>query len=120
MTQLLSNENFGDTSKLKGRDFEFLISPADIEIKNEDFDRIMTPDSFPWTKTIKKNWLYYKVGMDEFSYSWEAPGIQMIFNEEIKFEKAKLIADEVSLKLSNYSGQKVQLIIIPKDKLISF
>jgi hypothetical protein len=38
---------------------------------------------------------YYQVDKDEFSYSWEMPGIQMTFNPEITYLKAKQIADEV-------------------------
>jgi len=94
-----------DLYNLTGKDFEFLITPSDIEIKTEDFDRIMTPDSIEWNKVIKDDWAYYQVGPDEFSYSWEPPGIQMTFNDEINFEKAKLIADEVVAKLSKYTGQ---------------
>jgi hypothetical protein len=46
---------------LSGKDFEFLITPSDIEIKTEDFDRIMTPDSLAWNKVIKDDWPYYQV-----------------------------------------------------------
>ena len=109
-----------DTNKLTGGDFEFLITPSDIEVKKEDFDRVMTPNSFPWTKSIKDNWPYFGVDNDEFSYSWEEPGIQMTFNNEISYNKAKLIADEVVTKLSKYTGQEVELIFIPKNKVISF
>ena len=40
----------------------------------------MTPNSIPWTKVIKNDRVYYKVDKDEFSYSSEIPGIQMMFN----------------------------------------
>lgn len=113
-------ENIVDRSNLTGADFEFLITPSDIEIKSEDFDRIMTPESFGWLKADKNNWNYYQVGSDEFSYSWEIPGIQMTFNNEIKYVKAKQIADEVVAKLSKYTSQKVELVFIPKDRVISF
>ena len=100
-----------DLNILTGKDFEFLITPGDIEIKAEDFDRVMTPDSIAWNKTTKDEWPYYQVGKDGFSYSFEPPGIQMTFNDEIKFEKAKLIADEVVAKLSKYTGQVIELVI---------
>lgn len=109
-----------DTSKLTGSDFEFLITPSDIEISKEDFDYIMTPDSLQWAKTIKDGWLYYQVGTDEFSYSWEEPGIQMTFNKEISYDKAKLIADEVVTKLSKYTSKEIEITFIPKDKVITF
>jgi hypothetical protein len=109
-----------DTSKLTGSDFEFLITPSDIKITKDDFDNIMTPDSLQWTKGIKDDWPYYQVDTDEFSYSWEEPGIQMTFNKEISYNKAKLIADEVVAKLSKFTGQEIELIFIPKDKIINF
>ncbi|CAN5715013.1 hypothetical protein BH10BAC2_BH10BAC2_17230 [soil metagenome] len=109
-----------DKSKLTGKDCEFLITPGDIEVNAKDFDRIMTPDSLSWTKTIKDNWPYYRVDSDEFSYSWEMPGIQMTFNEEIGYCKAKLIADEVVFKLAKYTEQEITLIFIPKNTVIHF
>jgi hypothetical protein len=104
-------DNNCDLNNLTGKDFEFLITGNDIEIKAEDFDRIMTPDSFAWNKITKDDWPFYQVGDDEFSYSWEPPGIQMTFNDEISFQKAKLIADEVVAKLSKYTGQTIELVI---------
>ncbi len=41
------------TTHMTGKDFEFLITPGDLEIKAEDFDSLMTPDSLPWTKVSK-------------------------------------------------------------------
>jgi len=59
---------------MTGKDFEFLLTaPGDIEIKNEDFDRIMTPDSMDCKKVLRDNWVYYQVGNDEFSYSLKCP-----------------------------------------------
>ncbi|MBK9256913.1 MAG: hypothetical protein IPM42_15635 [Saprospiraceae bacterium] len=101
----------------KGEDFEFLIV-GDIEIFS-DFDNIMTPNSFEWIKTIKNDWDYYIVGQDEFSYSVEEPGIQMTFNKEISFEKAKQIADEVIANIIA-TGQKAELTILDKKNLYRF
>lgn len=109
-----------NTEKLNAGEFEFLITPGDIEISAEDFDNIITPDLLKWTKITKGNWPYYRVGTDEFTYSWEMPGIQMTFNKEMPFEKAKIIADEVVNKLSKYTGEEINLLIIPTDKIIRF
>jgi len=102
---------------MKGKDFEFLITPGDIEINPDDFDNLMTPDSMPWTKVSTKDWTYYKVGEDEFSYSCELPGIQMTFNAEITFEKARQIVEEVANKLKKHSGQEIEVIFIPTDTI---
>jgi hypothetical protein len=101
--------------------FEFLLTfDEEPFIKSEDFDNVMTPHSFQWKKLIKDNWVYYQVEEDEFSYSIEMVGIQMVFNETVSFEKAKKIASEVVEKLSNYSGQSINLEIITGGLPISF
>ena len=100
-----------------GENFEFLIV-GDIDVFS-DFDSIMTPNSFKWTKINKEDWDYYQVGHDEFSYSVEEPGIQMTFNKEILFDKAKKIADEVIVNI-NATGQKAELIILDNKNVYPF
>jgi|JI10StandDraft_1071094.scaffolds.fasta_scaffold642135_1 hypothetical protein len=106
-----------DRRSWTGEDFEFLIV-GDIDVFS-DFDNIMTPNSFEWTKTTKNDWDYYQVEQDEFSYSVEEPGIQMTFNKEILFDKAKKIGDEVIAKI-NATGQKAELIILDNKKVYRF
>ncbi len=106
-----------DRTNWTGEDFEFLIV-GDIDVFS-DFDNIMTPNSFEWTKTTKNDWDYYQVGQDEFSYSVEEPGIQMTFNKEIPFDKAKKIGDEVIANI-NATGQKAELIILDNKKVYRF
>jgi hypothetical protein len=77
-----------DKSQWTGKDFEFIIT-GDMDISADNYDNLMTPNSFEWTKINKNDWTYYQVGQDEYSYSWEMPGIQMTFNESIPFQKAK-------------------------------
>ncbi len=106
---------------MTGKDFEFLLtSSADIDIRIEDFDRIMTPDSMDWEKFNKDNSDYYRVGKDEFSYSFEMIGIQMTFNKEITYAKAREIADEVAKKLIKHTGHEVIVNVIPSDEVLSF
>ncbi|HEX6430300.1 MAG TPA: hypothetical protein VF008_21560 [Niastella sp.] len=100
-----------------GKDFEFLITPGDLEINPDDFDNLMTPDSIPWTKVFKNELPYYQVGIDEFSYSREMPGIQMTFNAEITFEKARQIVEEVANKLTKYTGQEIEVLFVPTDAI---
>lgn len=101
-----------------GKDFEFLIT-GDIDVPAETYDSIMTPHSFEWIKIEKNNWTYYQVGQDEFSYSWEMPGIQMTFNDAIFFQKAKKIADEVIENIKGL-GQVAELLILEKTKVYRF
>ena len=112
------NDTTVDKSQWTGKDFEFLIT-GDINILSDNYDKIMTPTSFEWTKTNKKDWTYYQVGQDEYSYSWEMPGIQMTFNESIPYQKAKKIADEV-IENIRATGQIAELVILNKTKVYRF
>jgi hypothetical protein len=112
-----NSENINPTN-WTGENFEFLITGVD-EIPNEEYDRIMTPNSFEWKKVIKDDWPFYVVGEDEFSFSWEIPGIQFTFNKEVKYEKAKNIADEI-IENINSIGQKAELVILEKNKIYRF
>jgi hypothetical protein len=81
-----------------GNDFEFLIRFADDkepQLKQEEYDRVMTPNTFQWTKTMKDDYPMYCVGDDSYYYSWEIPGVQMIFNDSISFIKAHKLAYEI-------------------------
>jgi hypothetical protein len=100
-----------------GKDFEFLITPGDLAIKPDDFDNLMTPDSMPWTKVLKNERTYYQVGVDAFSYSRETAGIQMSFNAEMTFEKARQIVEEVANKLTKYTGQDIDVLFVPTDAI---
>jgi hypothetical protein len=112
-----NNENI-DRTNWTGENFEFLITGVD-EIPNEEYDRIMTPNSFEWKKVIIDEWPFYKVGEDEFSFSWEIPGIQFTFNKEVKYEKAKKIADEI-IENINSNGQKAELLTLESNKIYKF
>ncbi|MEL1242846.1 hypothetical protein AAEO56_01120 [Flavobacterium sp. DGU11] len=104
-----------DKSRWLGKDFEFLIR-GDIELTAENYDDIMTPNTMAWQKVIQDGYAYYKVGNDEICYSWEMPGIQMTFNPEITYLKAKQIADEVMQNLIN-AGQFPELVTLQSDIL---
>jgi hypothetical protein len=73
----------------------------------KDFAFLITPDSIPWTKSGNN----YQVGKDEFSYARESDGIEMRFNAEIKFEKARKIVEEVVEKLTKHTGQEVEVLL---------
>lgn len=98
--------------------FEFLIT-GDIELTPEQFDNIMLPVSFQTKKVERSGWVYFHADGDEFSYSWEPPGIQMTFNKECTFQKAKQIADEVVQNL-NSSGFEAELIVIDNSQVLKF
>lgn len=107
-----------DRTGWTGKDFEFLIK-GDINIPADNYDQIMTPNTYVWSKVNWNEWTYYQVGADEFSYSWEEPGIQMTFNNEITFEKAKAIAEEVIGNIKA-TGQEAALIVLNSSKVYGF
>ena len=102
-------------TELLGKDFEFLITPGNIEIKPEDFDGLMTPDYTSWKKESKKDRIWYQVGKDEFSYSREPRGIRMSFNRAMRFEKARKIVEEVEVKLKAYTGIEIEVLVVYTD-----
>lgn len=102
-------------TELMGKDFEFLITPDDIEVKPEDFDALMTPDYTSWEKVSKKDRTWYQVGKDEYSYYREPRGIRMAFNREIRFEKARKIVEEVEVKLKAYTGKEIEVLLVSND-----
>ncbi len=111
-------EQLPDRSNWTGKDFDFLIT-GELELSAENHDQIMTPNSFVWTKIERDNWPYYQVGQDDFHYSWEPPGIQMTFNDDITFNKAKTIADEIIQNLRS-AGQVAELQILDSTKIYRF
>jgi len=105
-------------SEIPEAGFEFLII-GNLNIPAEEYDQIMTPNSFEWLKLERGGWTYYQVGNDEFSYSWEEPGIQMTFNKEIAFEKAKKLAGEVVNNIKA-CGQEAELVVLDSTKVYHF
>jgi hypothetical protein len=101
-----------DKTEFMGKDFEFLITPGDIEIKPEDFDALMTPDYTSWEKVSKNERTWYQVGKDEYSYYREPRGIRMAFNPEMRFEKARKIVEEIEVKLKAYTGREIEILLV--------
>jgi len=103
---------------LSSGQFEFLIT-GDIELTSEQFENLLMPSSFQIQKVERNGWVYFHASGDEFSYSWELPGIQMTFNKECSFQKAKQIADEVVQKL-NAAGFDAELAKIDNSQITKF
>jgi hypothetical protein len=101
-------------TEFAGKDFTFLIT-GDINIAPADYDALLTPDAMPWTKVDKDNHTWYQVGKDAFCYAQEAKGIQMSFNAEIKFEKARQIVEAVASKLQQHTGQEIEVLFVTSD-----
>lgn len=103
------------STELRGKDFEFLITPDTIDIKPADFDGLMTPDHTAWEKELKNDRTWYLVGKDSFSYYQEPRGIRMAFNREMRFEKARKIVEEVEEKLKAYTGMEIEVLVVYVD-----
>lgn len=98
--------------------FEFLIL-GDIELTDAQFYSLMVPRSFAVEKIEKDMGIYFETGGDQFGYSWEPPGIQMVFNKEAPFQKAKQIAEEVVQNL-NEAGFRAELMVVDHSKILRF
>jgi hypothetical protein len=107
-----------DRSDWKGKDFEFMIT-GDINIPIDKFEDIMLPKSLELKEIKRDNWTYYQFGENEFTYSYEMVGIQMTFNDNIDYRKAKEIVDEVLEQIKCF-GQKPELLILRSDTLYKF
>ena len=62
-------------------------------------------------------WLFYKPAAEDDIYSWEIPGIKLIFKEEINYDTAKEFAERVVTKLKEDSGMEITLVAVDKTKL---
>jgi len=98
--------------------FEFLIT-GDIELTPEQFGTLLAPASMKVEQVERKGWIYFQANGDEFSYSWEIPGIQMMFNKECTFEKARQIAEKVVENLKS-AGFDAELVIIDNSQITKF
>ena len=63
------------------------------------------------------NWLFYQPIAEEDIYSWEIPGIKLIFSGEIAYDKAKEFAELIVAKLKASSGMEITLVAVDKTKL---
>ncbi|WP_290796517.1 hypothetical protein [Flavihumibacter sp. UBA7668] len=98
--------------------FEFLIC-GEIELSPEQFTRLMMPVSFQVKQVERNELVYFQADGDEFSYSCEPPGIQMTFNDECTYQKARKIADEVVHNLT-IAGFSAELIVLDNSKIYKF
>jgi hypothetical protein len=98
--------------------FEFLIT-GDIELTSEQSETLMLPFSFQVQQVERNGWIYFHSTGDEFSYSWEPQGIQMTFNKECTFQKAKQIADEILQNLRE-AGFDADILLIENSQIIKF
>lgn len=117
-TQLSAVNEGEQQSSWTGKDFEFLIA-GEIDIAPEDYERVLTPNSFEWRKIERENCTYYHIDNDEYSCSLEEPGIQLSFNEEIPFKKARQIANEVVDNIKA-TGQYAELVVLKKSTVYRF
>ena len=104
-----------DKSKWTGNDFDLLIT-GNIQLPEDEYDKIMTPNSFPWNKVTLAKWAMYNVEQDSFCFSKDIHGIQMSFNETISYQKARRIADEI-IENIKATGQKADLLVLGKPKI---
>ena len=104
-----------DKFEWTGSDFYLLITGA-TQIEKGSYDTLMTPKTFEWSRISQIKWPIYRVGEDEYSFSFEKNGIEITFCESVRFNKAKQIGDEIVEKLCS-TGQIVNLYVMAKPKI---
>ena len=65
------------------------------------------------------NWLFYQPVAEDDIYSWEIPGIKLVFNGDIKYDEAKEFAERIVSTLKKGSGMEITLVAVDKTKLTS-
>ena len=92
---------------------QYLIRPNESEwfdLHKEDFSRTFRPINFE-SETIS-GWGDHRIKLEgvEISFSYEDPGIQIIFYDEIDGETADQIVDEVLENIEKTTGQSGRVV----------
>ncbi len=99
-----------DTSEWTGKDFEFLLV-GNIQIPAGEYDNLMTPNSFDWTKVTMKNSTIYTVNEESYNFSQDTDGLHMSFTPGFTFTIARQIVNEI-IKNLNQAGQTAELAVL--------
>jgi hypothetical protein len=69
----------------------------------------LSPTGMEWRCTMRNKMPWYVVGEDGYTYSWEEPGIQLLFDEGVTANRAVEIAEAIvaGMQLRGYGGELV-------------
>jgi len=96
-----------------------ILYPQEFEINIDGLKELIASADKDAIYISNDPWLFYQPVAEEDIYSWEIPGIKLIFKEAIGHDAAKAFAERVIAKLKENSGVGITLVAIDKTKLIS-
>jgi len=98
-----------------------ILYPEDLDITDDLLDKLIPPDGKEYMRYSKEEWLHYQPAGHEDTYSFQLPGIKLIFTSELDYDKIKDLADELVTKLKDhYSEMKIELVTIDKHRLTTW
>jgi hypothetical protein len=67
----------------------------------------LAPANMAWQYEVRDKMPWYVVGADGYTYSWEPPGIQLLFDEGVAADRAVAIAEAIvaGMQERGYGGE---------------
>jgi len=82
-----------------------ILYPEDLDITDELLDILIPLDGKKYMRYSKEEWLHYQPAGDQDTYSFQLPGIKLIFTGELDYDKINDLVDELVAKLKDhYNG----------------
>jgi len=94
-----------------------ILYPHELEINIDELREVISPANKDAIYISDDPWLFYQPVAGEDIYSWEIPGIKLIFKEEIDHDAAKTFAERIVATLNENSSVEITLVTIDKTKL---
>ena len=97
-----------------------ILYPEDLDITDDLLDKLIPPGGKEFIRYSKDEWLHYQPAGHEDTYSFQLPGIKLIFTGDLIYDKIKDMADELVSKLKDHTGMKIELVTIDKHRLTTW
>src|SRR6185295_1812848 len=94
-----------------------LLYPEGLDITDDLLDKLIPTEGKECMRYSKDEWLHYQPAGDEDTYSFQLPGIKLIFTGDLIYDKIKDLADELVAKLKEHTGANIELVSIDKHRL---
>ncbi len=94
-----------------------ILYPAGAEISSERLEKFIPPERKDWLQIWAHDWLYYTRDGEEDMYAWKLPGIKLVFSDEVLFDTALDIANEVVAALIAEYGAGFERVLIDRERM---
>ncbi len=94
-----------------------ILYPQGLEISDEVLEQFITGERKHWLKIWTHDWLYYTRDGEEDMYAWQLPGIKLVFDDEVLFDTATDIANEIVATLTGQYGAGIERVLIDRERL---